>query len=92
MRVGAPRTTSERQLERLQIDVTRGEHARIARDRLIIAMHQNGMPQAEIARRLSRASARASGEPITRNAVQKIVAKLTYNGENHDRDPDQALR
>lgn len=55
MKVGAPRTATERQLERLQIDVTRGENARAARDALILDLWQNGMAQVDIALRLTRA-------------------------------------
>ena len=83
MKLRAPRNEVERRLERLQIDVTRGERAREERDRLIYEMWQAGMPQSEIARRLTRAAYRVNGEAVSRNAIQKVCAKLG-NGGTHD--------
>ena len=83
MKVRAPRTPVERELERLQIDVTRGELARPARDALIFGLWRQGVPQVEIARRLTRASLRAGGEAVSRNSVQKACSRMT-NGDDHD--------
>lgn len=75
-----PRTTAERELERLQRTVTQGQLADERRRQLIYELYSGGMTQVEIAARLSRASRAAGGPTIGLDAVQKLVKRIRMKG------------
>ena len=68
-------TPEERALERAQRAVTRGQLADAARKELIIRLHRDGMTQAMIAYRLTRASVAVGGEPISEDAISHLIRR-----------------
>lgn len=75
-RIPAPRTTRERDLELLHTVVIEGERARVKRDRIAVALFEEGMTLAEIHGRLSRADKRARGKGVSMAAVQKFIYRM----------------
>lgn len=69
------RSPLERELERIQISVTKGEQAERRRRELIAELYESGMTQVEIAARLTRAAQRAGGDAVGEDAVQKQYKK-----------------
>lgn len=85
MNVPVERTFEERRLEKLQQDIAKGELARAERDRLVARVWLNGRMQSEIAVMLTKASAKVGGPPVSRNSIQKVIARFANaNGDRHE--------
>ncbi len=78
--VPPPRTPLEKELERVQISITRGSQAEERRREIIAALYEQGMTQVEIAARLTRAAQRAGGDPVGEDAVQKNYRRWRLKG------------
>jgi len=63
----------ERALEQAQRAVTRGILANEQRKQLVIRLYEEGMTQAMIAYRLTRASVAVGGEPISEDAISHLI-------------------
>ena len=72
----APQSQEERDLERLQASVTKGEAARDLRNEIAFGLWMGGMTQQEVAARLDRADRRAGGTGITHGTVQKMLFRM----------------
>jgi transposase len=70
-----PTTDLERELERVQRQMTMGQLAEIRRRELIVHLHGEGMSQVELAARLSRASRQAGGNGVKVSAVEHLVRR-----------------
>lgn len=77
----SPITVKERELERLQAAVTKGEASRVLRDELAFELWQDGMTQKEIAERLDRADRRHGGTGITHGTTQKSLFRMRRQRE-----------
>lgn len=73
--VARPRNADEVQLEEAQKAITKGLIAEQRKREILLKLWQRGMTQAELAERLSRASQAVGGEPVSVNAVNKVVWK-----------------
>jgi len=65
----------ERALEQAQRAVTRGILANEQRKQLVIRLYEEGMTQAMIAYRLTRASVAVGGEPISEDAISHLIRR-----------------
>lgn len=73
----APQSQDERDLERMQGLVTKGEQARKMRDDLAFRLWwKGGLTQADIASRLDRADRRAGGKGISLASTQKSLFRM----------------
>jgi hypothetical protein len=67
-----------RELERMQRLVTKAAQAEQRRRELIVELHRAGVPQVELADRLTRASESVGGAAVGIDAVQHCWARYRY--------------
>jgi len=69
------RASERRKLQALHKKVIAGERARIDRNLLIFDLHQDGVPQIDIAATLDETAVAEEWDLVTRNSIQKICAR-----------------
>jgi hypothetical protein len=67
-----------RELEAVQRRIVRAAHAEQRRRELIVELHRRGVPQVEIAERLTRASESVGGSAVGVDAVQHTWSRYRY--------------
>lgn len=75
MNIPPPKTSAERDLERLTSQVAQGDVARARRGKLAHQLWVNGMTHAELAARMDRADKRGGGTGVSLSQAQKIVQR-----------------